>query len=184
MSSLDFVHHGYPLTVGRRSRCVFPVALGCIDFTTIFIQTGWANTQRRNCSILYRMNKIVSCESCTPGYRRALPPYRPACSHSIRIQSPSRRLPGLPYAASKAALRSFAHTWTSALQDRKIRVNVLNSCGIAAAAQDLLPPGAQEIYAQDGSLREAKMVTVPGINHLMWCAGRRLRNDGHSLPVL
>jgi len=81
------------------------------------------------------------------------------------------------YAASKAALRSFAHTWTSALQDRKIR-------GIATAAQDLLPPGAQEIYAEDDSLREAKMVTVPGINHLTWCAGRRLRNDGHSLPVL
>ena len=40
------------------------------------------------------------------------------------------------YAASKAALRSFAHTWTSALQDRKIRVNVLNSGGIATAAQD------------------------------------------------
>ncbi len=57
-------------------------------------------------------------------------------------------------AASKAALRSFART------------------------------GAQEIYAEDGSLREAKMVTVPGINHLTWCAGRRLRNDGHSLPVL
>jgi NAD(P)-dependent dehydrogenase (short-subunit alcohol dehydrogenase family) len=88
------------------------------------------------------------------------------------------------YAASKAALRSFAHTWTSALQDHKIRVNVLNSGGIATAAQDLLPPGAQEIYAEDGSLREeAKMVTVLGINHLTWCAGRRLRNDGHSLPV-
>ena len=80
--------------------------------------------------------------------------------------------------------RTFAHTWTSALPDRKIRVNVLNSGGIATAAPDLLPPGAQEIHAEDGSLREAKMVTVPGINHLTWCAGRRLRNDGHSLPVL
>jgi hypothetical protein len=80
--------------------------------------------------------------------------------------------------------RTFAHTWTSALPDRKIRVNVLNSGGIATAAPDLLSPGAQEIHAEDGSLREAKMVTVPGINHLTWCAGRRLRNDGHSLPVL
>jgi NAD(P)-dependent dehydrogenase (short-subunit alcohol dehydrogenase family) len=86
--------------------------------------------------------------------------------------------------ASKAALRSFPRTWTSALQDRKIRVNVLNSGGIATAAQDFLPPGAPEIYAEDGSLREAKMVTIPGINHLMWCIGRRLRNDGHSLSVL
>jgi NAD(P)-dependent dehydrogenase (short-subunit alcohol dehydrogenase family) len=59
-------------------------------------------------------------------------------------------------AASKAALRSFAHTWTSALQDRKIRVNVLNSGGIATAAQDLLPPGAQEIYAEDDSLRKPR----------------------------
>jgi len=47
------------------------------------------------------------------------------------------------YAASKAALRSFARTWISALQDRNTRVNVLNSGGIAAAAQDLLPPGAR-----------------------------------------
>ena len=88
------------------------------------------------------------------------------------------------YAASKAALRSFARTWTSALQDRKIRVDVLNPGGITTAAQDFLPPAAQEIYAEDGCLREAKMVTVPGINHLTWCAGRRLRNDDHSLPVL
>jgi Dehydrogenases with different specificities (related to short-chain alcohol dehydrogenases) len=86
--------------------------------------------------------------------------------------------------ASKAPLRSFPRTWTSALQDRKIRVNVLNSGGITTAAQDFLPPGAPEIYAESGSLREAKMVTVPGINHLTWCMGRRLRNDGHSLPVL
>jgi NAD(P)-dependent dehydrogenase (short-subunit alcohol dehydrogenase family) len=60
------------------------------------------------------------------------------------------------YAASKAALRSFAHTWTSALRDRKICANVLNSGGIAAAAQDLLPPDAQEIYAEDGSLRKLR----------------------------
>ena len=57
MPSLDFVHHGYSLTVGRHTRSVFPVALGYIDFTTIFIQTGCANTQRRNRSILYHMNK-------------------------------------------------------------------------------------------------------------------------------
>ncbi len=82
-------------------------------------------------------------------------------------------------AASKAALRSFARTWTSALQDRKIRER-------AEPGRDRhgSTTGAQEIYAEDGSLREAKMVTVPGINHLTWCAGRRLRNDGHSLPVL
>jgi len=60
------------------------------------------------------------------------------------------------YAGRKAALRSFPHTWTSALQDRKIRVNVLNSGGIATAAQHLLPPGAQEIYAEDGFLRKPR----------------------------
>ena len=63
-------------------------------------------------------------------------------------------------------------------------MNVLNLGGIATAAQDFLPTGAQEIHAEDGSLREAKMVTVPGINHLTWCTGRRLRYDGHSLPLL
>jgi hypothetical protein len=59
MSSLDFVHHGYSLTVGRHTRSVFPVALGYIDFRTIFIQTGCANTQRRNCSILYHMIAVL-----------------------------------------------------------------------------------------------------------------------------
>ena len=59
-------------------------------------------------------------------------------------------------AASKLLLRSFARTWTSALQDRKIRVNVLNPGGIATAARDLLPPGAQVIYAEDGSYRKQR----------------------------
>jgi NAD(P)-dependent dehydrogenase (short-subunit alcohol dehydrogenase family) len=72
----------------------------------------------------------------------------------------------------------------SALQDRKIRVNLLNPGGIATPAQDFLPPGAQEVYAEDGSLREARVVTIPGVNHLTSCVGRRFRNDGHSLPVL
>jgi NAD(P)-dependent dehydrogenase (short-subunit alcohol dehydrogenase family) len=102
----------------------------------------------------------------------------------MRISTTTPRYLFTVFAASKAALHSFAHTWTSALQHRKIRVRVLNWGGIATAAPDLLPPGAKEIYAEDGSLRETKMVTVPGINHLTWCAERRLRNDGHSLPVL
>ena len=38
------------------------------------------------------------------------------------------------YAASEAALLSFARTWTSALQDRKICVNVLSPGEIAMAA--------------------------------------------------
>jgi len=38
------------------------------------------------------------------------------------------------YAASEAALLSFARTWTSALQDRKIRVNVLSPGEIVMAA--------------------------------------------------
>jgi len=43
------------------------------------------------------------------------------------------------YAASEAALLSFARTWTSALQDRKIRVNVLSPGEIAMAALFLTP---------------------------------------------
>jgi hypothetical protein len=50
----------------------------------------------------------------------------------------------------------FPRTWTSALQDRKIRVNVLNPGGIATAAQDFRPPGEQEIYAEDGFLRKPR----------------------------
>jgi NAD(P)-dependent dehydrogenase (short-subunit alcohol dehydrogenase family) len=53
---------------------------------------------------------------------------------------------GLPnfsvYCASKAAVRSFARTWTVDLKERKIRVNVLSPGSIDTASLDVLPKEA------------------------------------------
>jgi NAD(P)-dependent dehydrogenase (short-subunit alcohol dehydrogenase family) len=51
------------------------------------------------------------------------------------------------YAASKAALRSFARTWLNELKDRNIRVNVLGPGPIATAMQeDVLTREAKEMF--------------------------------------
>lgn len=44
------------------------------------------------------------------------------------------------YAASKAALRSFARTWTTDLKERHIRVNVLSPGAIRTPSFETLPP--------------------------------------------
>jgi NAD(P)-dependent dehydrogenase (short-subunit alcohol dehydrogenase family) len=52
----------------------------------------------------------------------------------------SKGFPGSTvYNASKAAVRSFARTWTSELKDRKIRVNVLSPGPIDTPAFDAVP---------------------------------------------
>jgi len=48
------------------------------------------------------------------------------------------------YAASKAAVRSFARTWANDLKDHKIRVNVISPGPIDTAALDPLPDAAKE----------------------------------------
>jgi len=61
--------------------------------------------------------------------------WRFLCDHASIILNGAARSGGRGFstitacAASKAALRSFPRTWTSALQDRKIRVNVLTQAG-------------------------------------------------------
>jgi NAD(P)-dependent dehydrogenase (short-subunit alcohol dehydrogenase family) len=50
------------------------------------------------------------------------------------------------YNASKAAIRSFARTWTVDLKDRKIRVNVLSPGPIDTGIFDDLPQGAKETF--------------------------------------
>ena len=51
------------------------------------------------------------------------------------------------YAASKAALRSFARTWLNELKDRNIRVNVLSPGPIATPMQDqVLTPEAKQMF--------------------------------------
>ncbi|MEW2074649.1 SDR family oxidoreductase [Streptomyces sp. NPDC013433] len=51
------------------------------------------------------------------------------------------------YAASKAALRSFARTWTTDLKERGIRVNVLSPAAIDTPAFASLPPGFRDQIA-------------------------------------
>jgi len=59
---------------------------------------------------------------------------------SIILVASSGKNKGLPgrstYSATKAALRSFARTWTSELKERKIRTNVL-SPGAAEARNQI-----------------------------------------------
>jgi NAD(P)-dependent dehydrogenase (short-subunit alcohol dehydrogenase family) len=50
------------------------------------------------------------------------------------------------YNASKAAVRSFARTWTVDLKARKIRVNVLSPGTIDTAILDGLPEGAKDAF--------------------------------------
>ena len=51
------------------------------------------------------------------------------------------------YAASKAAVRSFARTWLNDLKDRKIRVNVLSPGTIDTPILDPLGPEAKKQFA-------------------------------------
>ena len=50
------------------------------------------------------------------------------------------------YSASKAAVRSFARTWTVELKDRKIRVNVLSPGTIDTAILDVFPQEAKGFF--------------------------------------
>ncbi|MET1075259.1 MAG: SDR family oxidoreductase [Umezawaea sp.] len=62
---------------------------------------------------------------------------------SIILNGSAAAVQGSPgstvYAASKAALRSFARTWTTDLKDRRIRVNVLNPGAIRTPSFETLP---------------------------------------------
>ncbi|MES6447651.1 SDR family oxidoreductase, partial [Cutibacterium acnes] len=62
---------------------------------------------------------------------------------SIIMNGSVANLKGIPnfsvYNASKAALRSFARTWTNDLKDRKIRVNLLSPGPIDTAIMDNIP---------------------------------------------
>lgn len=68
---------------------------------------------------------------------------------SIILNGSAAAVQGSPgttvYAASKAALRSFARTWTTDLRDRRIRVNVINPGAIRTPSFETLP---EEFRAQ------------------------------------
>jgi NAD(P)-dependent dehydrogenase (short-subunit alcohol dehydrogenase family) len=67
---------------------------------------------------------------------------------SIILNSSIASVKGFPgtsvYAASKAAVRSFARTWTAELVSRNIRVNVLSPGTIDTAAFDGFPPEVRD----------------------------------------
>jgi NAD(P)-dependent dehydrogenase (short-subunit alcohol dehydrogenase family) len=73
--------------------------------------------------------------------QKALPLFRDG--GSIIMNGSIAAVKGLPgmsvYNASKAAVRSFARTWTNDLKDRKIRVNVLSPGSIQTGAFDGIP---------------------------------------------
>ena len=57
------------------------------------------------------------------------------------------------YSASKAALRSFARTWTNELKDRKIRVNVLSPGAVETPMFD------EQFPSQDAAAEVRKQIT-------------------------
>ena len=76
--------------------------------------------------------------------QKALPLFKDG--GSIILNSSVANVMGLPaftaYAASKAAVRSFARGWTMELKDRRIRSNVLSPGPIKTPLVDLQPPEA------------------------------------------
>jgi NAD(P)-dependent dehydrogenase (short-subunit alcohol dehydrogenase family) len=81
--------------------------------------------------------------------QKALPLFKDG--GSIFMTSSVASVKGFPgfsvYAASKAALRSFARTWLNELKDRNIRVNVLSAGPIATPMQDqVLTPEAKQMF--------------------------------------
>jgi len=69
---------------------------------------------------------------------------------SIFLNGSIATIKGFPafgvYAASKAAVRSFARTWLVDLKERKIRVNILSPGTIDTPALDPLGPQAKEFF--------------------------------------
>lgn len=100
------------------------------------------------------------------------------------------------YSASKAAVRSFARTWTSDLKDRKIRVNVVSpgpvdTPGLSGLASDEEQRNA--LYAQlAGSVplgrvghpeEIAKAVVFLASDDASYIAGVELFVDGGTVQV-
>lgn len=69
---------------------------------------------------------------------------------SIIMNGSVANLKGIPnfsvYNASKAALRSFARTWTNDLKERKIRVNLLSPGPIDTAAMENVPDEMKQAF--------------------------------------
>jgi NAD(P)-dependent dehydrogenase (short-subunit alcohol dehydrogenase family) len=79
--------------------------------------------------------------------QKALPLFRDG--GSIILNASTASVLGIPansvYSASKAAVRSFARTWTSDLKDRKIRVNTLSPGPIDTPIFETVPLPREEV---------------------------------------
>jgi NAD(P)-dependent dehydrogenase (short-subunit alcohol dehydrogenase family) len=69
---------------------------------------------------------------------------------SIILNASASHLKGYPgislYAAAKAAVRSFARSWTNDLKDRKIRVNSISPGAIDTATNAAIPKEARDFF--------------------------------------
>src|SRR5260370_8662640 len=75
------------------------------------------------------------------------------------------------YAATKAAVRSFARSWTSDLKDRKIRVNALSP-----------GPISTPIFGKIGLTEQQVQEFVPNILHSVPMGGMGPCSIGPNLP--
>ena len=119
---------------------------------------------------------------------------------SIILSASSVSVKGLPglsvYSATKAAVRSFARTWTADLKDRKIRVNALSpgsiyTPGLAGLAQT--QEQRQGLYAQLTSITPlgrigqpeeiAKAAVFLASNDASYVAGIEFFVDGGAAQV-
>ena len=94
------------------------------------------------------------------------------------------------YAASKAAIRSFARTWTAELKDRRIRANVLSPGPVVTPQVSLQPPEASARIVSTvpmGRMAEpeeiAKVALFLGSDDSSFVTGIELFADGGRAQV-
>jgi NAD(P)-dependent dehydrogenase (short-subunit alcohol dehydrogenase family) len=93
--------------------------------------------------------------------QKALPLLRDGASVILNASIvASKGLPGSSvYSATKAALRSFARTWTTDLKDRRIRVNVVSPGAIET-------PGLHELRHEDSKQLNADFAPMVPMGHV------------------
>jgi NAD(P)-dependent dehydrogenase (short-subunit alcohol dehydrogenase family) len=99
---------------------------------------------------------------------------------SIFLNGSIASIKGFPafgvYAASKAAVRSFARTWLVDLKDRKIRVNILSPGTIDTPILDPLGPGRKGVLQVADTARrdwaaggDCNRSALPGFERFQFC---------------
>jgi NAD(P)-dependent dehydrogenase (short-subunit alcohol dehydrogenase family) len=126
---------------------------GHID--VLFVNAGWGEVTPLPAASEAHFDKTFDLNAKGQFFtvQKALPLFRDG--GSIILNSSVANVMGLPafgvYAASKAAVRSFARGWTVELKDRKIRVNTVSPGPIETPALEkagLTPEQAEQAAAQ------------------------------------